>query len=73
VLAALATCSPTARKVFGLVYAQPGGNAAGAAKALGLWLQRVRQILCETRAYLRHALEEVKVRPRHSTGSSNSA
>jgi RNA polymerase sigma-70 factor (ECF subfamily) len=60
VLAALATCSPTARKVFGLVYATPGGNAALAAKELGLSLQRVRQILCETRAQLRRALEEVK-------------
>jgi RNA polymerase sigma-70 factor (ECF subfamily) len=60
VLAALATCSPTARKVFGLVYATPGGNAALAAKELGLSLQRVRQILCETRAHLRRALEEVK-------------
>jgi RNA polymerase sigma-70 factor (ECF subfamily) len=60
VLAALATCPPTARKVFGLVYATPGGNAAAAAEELGLSLQRVRQILCETRARLRRALEEVK-------------
>lgn len=60
VLAALATCSPTARKVFGLVYGTPGGNAAAAAQQLGLSLQRVRQILCETRAHLRRAIEEVK-------------
>jgi RNA polymerase sigma-70 factor (ECF subfamily) len=58
VLAALATCSPTARKVFGLVYGKPGGNAAMAAAELGLSLQRVRQILCETRAHLRRALGE---------------
>jgi RNA polymerase sigma-70 factor (ECF subfamily) len=58
VLAALATCSPTARKVFGLVYGRPGGNAAQAAAELGLSLQRVRQILCETRAHLRRALGE---------------
>lgn len=58
VLAALAACSPTARKVFGLVYGQPGGTAAKAAAALGLSLQRVRQILCETRAHLRRALGE---------------
>jgi RNA polymerase sigma-70 factor (ECF subfamily) len=57
VLAALATCSPTARKVFRLVYATPGGNAASAAKELGLSLQRVRQILCETRVQLRRAIE----------------
>lgn len=60
VLAALATCSLTARRVFLLVYARPGGNMATAAKELGLSLQRVRQILCETRAYLRRTLEEVR-------------
>ena len=58
VLAALATCSPTARKVFRLVYATPGGTAAQAAKEVGLSLQRVRQILCETRRHIRRALEE---------------
>jgi RNA polymerase sigma factor (sigma-70 family) len=58
VLAALAGCSPTARKVFRLVYGTPGGCAASAAKDIGLSLQRVRQILCETRRQLRRALEE---------------
>lgn len=58
VLAALATCSPTARKVFRLVYATPGGTAATAAKSIGLSLQRVRQILCETRRHIRRALAE---------------
>lgn len=57
VLAALATCSPQARKIFRVVYATPDGNAAAAAKELGLSLQRVRQILCETRAHIRRALE----------------
>ncbi|HVV83516.1 MAG TPA: hypothetical protein VHE35_10610 [Kofleriaceae bacterium] len=57
VLAALATCSPAARKIFRIVYATPGGNAAAAARELGLSLQRVRQILCETRAHLRRAME----------------
>jgi RNA polymerase sigma-70 factor (ECF subfamily) len=57
VLAALATCPVQARKVFRLVYATPGGNAASAAKQLGLSIQRVRQILCETRAQLRRAVE----------------
>jgi DNA-directed RNA polymerase specialized sigma24 family protein len=60
VLAALSTCSPTARRVFGIVYATPGGSAAIAAKQLGLSLQRVRQILCETRAHVRAALEETR-------------
>ena len=57
VLAALATCSPTARKLFRLVYATPGGNAASAAQAVGLSLQRVRQILCETRSHIRKQME----------------
>jgi RNA polymerase sigma-70 factor (ECF subfamily) len=60
VLAALATCSPTARKVFRLVYATPGGDAASAARTIGLSLQRVRQILCETRAHIRKTLEEAQ-------------
>jgi RNA polymerase sigma factor (sigma-70 family) len=59
VLAALATCSPTARKVFRLVYATPGGTPASAAREVGLSLQRVRQILCETRKHIRGAIEEV--------------
>lgn len=58
VLAALETCSPTARRVFRLVYATPGGDAASAARAIGLSLQRIRQILCETRAQIRKSLEE---------------
>ena len=57
VLAALATCSPMARRVFRLVYATPGGNAASAAQAVGLSLQRVRQILCETRSHIRKQME----------------
>jgi RNA polymerase sigma-70 factor (ECF subfamily) len=59
VLAAVATCSPTARQVFRLVYGTPGGSAAAAAKELGLSLQRVRQILCETRAHIREAVDRV--------------
>jgi len=57
VLAALATCPPTARKVFRLVYATPGGTPASAAREVGLSLQRVRQILCETRKHIRAAME----------------
>ena len=57
VLAAVATCSPTARQVFRLVYATPGGSAASAAKELGLSLQRVRQILCEMRVHIRAAVD----------------
>ncbi|HEV7554117.1 MAG TPA: sigma-70 family RNA polymerase sigma factor [Kofleriaceae bacterium] len=58
VLDALATCSPTAKRVFRLIYATPDGTAASAAQELGLSLQRVRQILCETRSHIRRALEE---------------
>ena len=53
VLDALAACSPSARRVFRGVYATPGGTAATVARELGLSVQRVRQILCETRAHLR--------------------
>lgn len=56
-LDALATCSPTAKRVFRLVYATPGGSCARAAQEVGLSLQRVRQILCETRSHIRRALE----------------
>lgn len=59
VLAALSTCSPTAKKVFRLVYATPGGTPQQAAREVGLSLQRVRQILCETRAHIKSCLEEV--------------
>jgi DNA-directed RNA polymerase specialized sigma24 family protein len=57
VLAALATCSPIAKKVFRLIYATRDGSAASAAKEVGLSLQRVRQILCETRSHIRRAME----------------
>ena len=53
----LATCSPSARKVFRLAYGGDGLSHAEVAKQVGLSLQRVRQILCEVRAKLRAALE----------------
>ena len=58
VLDALETCSPTARTIFRLVYATPGGDCAKAAREVGLSLQRVRQILCETRSHIRNAMKE---------------
>ena len=57
VLDALATCSPTAKRIFHIVYATPGGSAAIAAREVGLSLQRIRQILCETRAHIRRTVE----------------
>jgi hypothetical protein len=47
----------SAKKVFRLVYATPGGSCASAAQEVGLSLQRVRQILCETRSHIRRAME----------------
>lgn len=54
----LAKCSPSARKVFALVYG--GGNLSHAdvAEQVGLSVQRVRQIVCEVRKELRKAFEE---------------
>jgi RNA polymerase sigma-70 factor (ECF subfamily) len=60
VLDALSTCSPTAKKIFRLVYATPGGTCASAAQEVGLSLQRVRQILCETRTHIRRSMEETR-------------
>jgi RNA polymerase sigma factor (sigma-70 family) len=56
-LEVLATCSPSARKVFRLAYGGDGLSHAEVACRVGLSLQRVRQILCEVRAKLRAALE----------------
>ena len=53
----LARCSPAARRVFDLVYADPGVPHADAARRLGLSVQRLRQTLCEVRARLRKAIE----------------
>lgn len=55
--AELARCSPVARQLFALLYRNPGMRHADAARALGLSVQRVRQILCEVRARLRIALD----------------
>jgi len=54
----LAKCSPSARKVFALVYG--GGNLSHAdvADEVGLSVQRVRQIVCEVRKELRRVFEE---------------
>jgi len=57
-LAALAECSPKARRVFRLVYGPERLSHADAAREAGISLQRVRQTLCETRQRLRAALAE---------------
>ncbi|HWM87308.1 MAG TPA: sigma-70 family RNA polymerase sigma factor [Kofleriaceae bacterium] len=55
--AELERCSPSARRVFSAVYAEPGMPHAEAARRLGMSVQRVRQTLCEVRARLRAAIE----------------
>jgi RNA polymerase sigma-70 factor (ECF subfamily) len=56
----LAKCSPSARKVFSLVYG--GGNLSHAevAEEVGLSVQRVRQIVCEVRKELRRVFDEAE-------------
>jgi len=54
---ALADCAPSARRVFLLVYENPGMPHPTAAEITGLSVQRVRQILCEVRKKLRAAAE----------------
>lgn len=55
VLDALRGCSVQAQKVFRGIYVQ-GKSASEVATEIGLSLQRVRQILCETRAALKEVL-----------------
>ena len=55
--AELARCAPHQRRLFALLYGDPGMPHAEAARRLGLSVQRVRQTLCEVRARLRSALE----------------
>jgi DNA-directed RNA polymerase specialized sigma24 family protein len=58
VLAALERESSINRRVFELVYRDPGRPQAEVAIEVGLSLQRVRQILTEVRRRLRLALEQ---------------
>jgi len=57
-LAELDRCPERARRVFSLVYDNPGATHAETARTLGLSVQRVRQTLCEVRARLRAAMEK---------------
>jgi RNA polymerase sigma-70 factor (ECF subfamily) len=56
--AELDRCPPMSRRVFELVYDEPGVPHAEAAREVGLSVQRVRQIVCEVRARLRVAIGE---------------
>lgn len=55
--ARLAELSPSAQKVFGLLYGEPHLSHAEIAARIGLSVQRVRQIICEVRKELRADLE----------------
>jgi RNA polymerase sigma-70 factor (ECF subfamily) len=55
--AVLARCSPSARRVFRLVYGDECMSHAEVAAQVGLSLQRVRQIVCEVRKLLRAEIE----------------
>ncbi|MEW5740611.1 MAG: sigma-70 family RNA polymerase sigma factor [Myxococcota bacterium] len=53
----LAELSPSAQKIFGLLYGEPHLSHAEIAARIGLSVQRVRQIICEVRKELRAGLE----------------
>ena len=53
----LRRCPPRAQQIFRAVYGMEARRPAEVARDLGLSVQRVRQILCEVRARLRHALD----------------
>lgn len=55
---ALASCPPSSRRVFEEFSRDPHQRHAAIAERLGLSVQRVRQVLCETRKVLRLALQE---------------
>lgn len=59
-LSALDECPKNAQRVFRLIYTPPHLSHADTAREMGLSLQRVRQILCETRKVLRDAMEDVR-------------
>lgn len=57
--ARLAELSPSAQRVFALLYGEPHLSHAEIAARIGLSVQRVRQIVCEVRKELRADLEGV--------------
>jgi RNA polymerase sigma factor (sigma-70 family) len=56
-LDAVASAPVSSQRLFRLLYAEPNMPHAQAAQALGLSVQRVRQILCELRKRVRAAIE----------------
>ena len=58
VVAALSGQPANTRTIFRLVYTPPHLSHAQTAERVGLSIQRVRQILCETRKLLRESLSE---------------
>ncbi len=57
-LSVLNQCSGSAQAVFLHAYDDPPPTHAQIAERLGLSVQRVRQILCEVRKKMRHAMED---------------
>jgi DNA-directed RNA polymerase specialized sigma24 family protein len=57
-LGVIATCSESAQAVFRAIYDHPPPSHEAVAARVGLSVQRVRQILCEVRKRIRHALEQ---------------
>ena len=55
---ALAACTPREREVFAAAYGRGARAHADVARAAGLSVQRVRQLLCNARARVRLALAE---------------
>jgi RNA polymerase sigma-70 factor (ECF subfamily) len=55
---ALAGCTPREREVFGAAYGREARAHADVARAMGLSVQRVRQLLCNARARVRRALAD---------------
>jgi RNA polymerase sigma-70 factor (ECF subfamily) len=55
--AALAECPASAQEIFRLRYDEPGLGCEAVAERVGLSVQRVRQVICETRQKLRAAID----------------
>lgn len=55
---ALAQCSPSAQRIFRLLYENPERSHQDVATEVGLSLQRVRQIICQVRKTLRQVIED---------------
>jgi RNA polymerase sigma-70 factor (ECF subfamily) len=67
---ALTACTPREREVFAAAYGREARAHADVARATGLSVQRVRQLLCNARARVRRALAERERGDRDSEGDA---